>query len=91
MLISAKWENIGQTQATITMTGGKIWSGVTDQSRFWPELQDWIALDNTPDPFVPIVRPVKSDAPLNAEEIATLMVSKSLISRAEFDAIKTSR
>ncbi len=36
-------------------------------------------------------RPPKSEAPLNAEELATELVRKGIITRAEFDAIKTSR
>ena len=41
-------------------------------------------------PLAP-VRPPKSEAPLSAEELATELVRKGLISRAEFDAIKTNR
>ncbi len=41
-------------------------------------------------PPVPI-RPPKSEAPLSAEELATHLVAKSLTTRAELDAIKTSR
>ena len=37
------------------------------------------------------VRPPKSDAPLTAEEVATELVRKGLITRIEFDTVKTSR
>jgi len=91
MIVSAKWQNTANTEASVVLGSGEEWFSVTAVHRFWQDLQDWIRFGNTPAPFSPVVRPPKSDAPLNAEEIATLMVSKSLITRAEFDAIKTSR
>ncbi len=91
MIVSAKWTNAAQTIATITFDTGTQWSGVHADSRFWKKLQDWIRLGNTPDPFVTPVPPSKSDANLTAEEVATELVRKGLISRTEFDAIKTQR
>ncbi len=46
--------------------------------------------DFTPPPAPPPTRPRSVD-PLSAEEIATELVRKGLVTRAEFDTIKTSR
>ena len=76
----------------VTFVDGTIMDVMNNpQNRFFQQVQDWIALGNTPDPFIPPVRPPKSAANLSAEEVATELVRKGLISRAEFDAIKTRR
>lgn len=91
MIVSAKWQNAANTEASIVLDSGVEWDGVTVASRFWQKLQDWIRQGNTPTPFVPPVRPPKSDAPLSGEEVASELVRKGLVTRAEFDAVKTGR
>ena len=91
MIVSAKWQNADETQADITLDTGQVWSGVTKESRFWQDLQIWIRQGNTPDPFIPPLPPLKSEENLSAEEVATELVRKGLVSRAEFDSIKNAR
>ena len=70
-----------------TRADGRRNEPISDISPFQVFINRWIAAEPPP-PAPPLP---KSEAPLDAEEIATLLVSKSIITRAEFDAIKTSR
>ena len=61
MIIDAKWQDIAKTRADVTFDNGVSQSGVHSDSRFWQELQDWIALGNTPDPADPPPPPLTND------------------------------
>ena len=76
MITSVRWLDSGETVAHIEYDDGTIRSGVTSASRFWQSVQGWAALGNTPDPFIP---PVPAAAPLTAEELYNMLVTKGVV------------
>lgn len=61
MIVSAKWQNTANTEVSITLDSGEEWFGITVNHRFWQNLQDWIALGNTPNSADPAPSPPTND------------------------------
>ena len=79
MIISAQWQNVAKTEASVLFDTGVEQFGVSAVNRFWQELQDWIALGNAPDPVDPpppplttrqkIIQRLRADPILKAQVI----------------------
>lgn len=78
MIVSAKWQNNANTEASIVSDSGEERFGITPAGRFWQELQDWIALGNTPDPVDPPPAPPTNDQ-IYDQVIKTQKVLKAYI------------
>ena len=89
-MIQAVKDKLDSGYIATTTRGEELHVPNDPANRHYQQVQDWIALGNTPDPADPPLGPDKT-APLTSREIEELLVAKGVITLADVTTKKNTR